>query len=276
LAAPQRPRGRFLLLVLVLLGVTLVTLSDRSGNGGVFAKARSYAKEIADPVQSGVHSVLQPVGNFLYGALDYGALERENERLRQQVADDQASAAEARAVAEEAAQVLAQEHLDYVAGTRSVVGQVVEVGGANFEQSIEVNRGSANGLVIGQPVLSSGGLIGSVSGVSSHLATITLLDDPSFTVGVRVVRTDVVGAAVGEGEGNLLQVVDVNVGDPVRRGDLLVTSGLDLFPAGIPVGTVTAVSSPAGVLQQEISLQPLADLVNLQFVRVLLWSPQSG
>jgi rod shape-determining protein MreC len=276
LAAPQRPRGRFLLLVLVLLGVTLVTLSDRSGNGGVFAKARSYAKEIADPVQSGVHSVLQPVGNFLYGALDYGALERENERLRQQVADDQASAAEARAVAEEAAQVLAQEHLDYVAGTRSVVGQVVEVGGANFEQSIEVNRGSANGLVIGQPVLSSGGLIGSVSGVSSHLATITLLDDPSFTVGVRVVRTDVVGAAVGEGEGNLLQVVDVNVGDPVRRGDLLVTSGLDLFPAGIPVGTVTAVSSPAGVLQQEISLRPLADLVNLQFVRVLLWSPQSG
>jgi rod shape-determining protein MreC len=276
LAAPQRPRGRFLLLVLVLLGVTLVTLSDRSGNGGVFAKARSYAKEIADPVQSGVHSVLQPVGNFLYGALDYGALERENERLRQQVADDQASAAEARAVAEEAAQVLAQEHLDYVAGTRSVVGQVVEVGGANFEQSIEVNRGSANGLVIGQPVLSSGGLIGSVSGVSSHLATITLLDDPSFTVGVRVVRTDVVGAAVGEGEGNLLQVVDVNVGDPVRRGDLLVTSGLDLFPAGIPVGTVTAVSSPAGVLQQEISLQPLADLVNLQFVRVVLWSPQSG
>jgi rod shape-determining protein MreC len=62
----------------------------------------------------------------------------------------------------------------------------------------------------------------------------------------------------------------------VRKGDLLVTSGLDLFPAGIPVGTVTAVSSPAGVLQQEISLQPLADLVNLQFVRVLLWSPQSG
>ena len=60
--------------------------------------------------------------------------------------------------------------------------------------------------------VSAGGLIGSVSSVSSHLATVTLLDDPSVTVGVRVVGSGVVGAAVGEGEGNPLQVEDVNVG----------------------------------------------------------------
>ena len=71
MAAPHRPRGGFLLLVLVLLGVTLVTMSDRNGNSGIFARARPYARDIADPFQSGVHSVLQPVGNFLYGALDY-------------------------------------------------------------------------------------------------------------------------------------------------------------------------------------------------------------
>jgi len=281
--------------VLVLLGVTLVTLSDTSGNGGVFAKARSYAREIANPFQSGVHSLLEPVGNFIYGALDYKSLEQQNEFLRQQLAGDQAASVRAAAAEEEADQVLAQEHLGYLASIPSVAAQVVDLGSANFEQSIEVDRGSDSGIAVGQPVISSGGLVGSISAASAHLATITLLDDPSFTVGVRVLPTtgrrdngapnngaaasDVVGAVVGEGQGNQLEVADINVGERVEKGDALVTSGLapvELFPTGLPVGKVVAVSSPAGALQLTISAQPLADLVNLQFVRVLLWSPQSG
>lgn len=278
MAAPHRPRGGFLLLVLVLVGVTLVTVSDRSGDSGVFARARSYAREIANPFQSGVHSLLQPVGNFLYGALNYQALEKQNQVLRQQVADEQAAAVQAMGEQDQAAQVLAQENLAYLAAIPSVAAQVIDLGAANFEQTIELDRGSDNGLSVGQPVVSAGGLIGSVTAVSTHLATVTLLDDPSLTVGVRVVGTGVVGAAVGEGEGDPLQVEDVNVGSRVRRGDDLVTSGLQLehFPAGIPVGRVLSVSSPSGALQLAISMSPFADLVSLQFVRVLLWSPQTG
>ncbi len=267
-----------MLLVLVLVGVTLVTVSDRSGDSGVFARARSYAREIANPFQSGVHSLLQPVGNFLYGALNYQALEKQNQVLRQQVADEQAAAVQAMGEQDQAAQVLAQENLAYLAAIPSVAAQVIDLGAANFEQTIELDRGSDNGLSVGQPVVSAGGLIGSVTAVSTHLATVTLLDDPSLTVGVRVVGTGVVGAAVGEGEGDPLQVEDVNVGSRVRRGDDLVTSGLQLehFPAGIPVGRVLSVSSPSGALQLAISMSPFADLVSLQFVRVLLWSPQTG
>jgi rod shape-determining protein MreC len=95
---------------------------------------------------------------------------------------------------------------------------------------------------------------------------------------VRDVRTGVIGAVVGEGEGNQLDVEDVNVGERVKKGDALVTSGLSVehFPSGIPVGKVTSVFSSAGDLQLVMSAQPLADIVNLQFVQVLLWSSQSG
>ena len=221
---------------------------------------------------------MQPVGDFLYGALNYQSLQRQDRLLRQQVADDQAAAVAALGEQAQAAQVLAQENLSYLATIPSLAAQVVDLGSANFEQTVQVDRGSANGLAVGQPVVSAGGLIGSVTSVSSHLATVTLLDDPSVTVGVRVVTSGVVGAAVGEGEGDPLQVEDVNVGSRVRRGDDLVTSGLQLehFPAGIPVGRVLSVSAPSGALQLAISVAPFADLVNLQFVRVLLWSPQTG
>lgn len=58
----------------------------------------------------------------------------------------------------------------------------------------------------------------------------------------------------------------------------MVTSGLQLadYPAGLPVGKVTSVFAPPGALQLSVAVEPLANLVNLELVRVLLWSPQSG
>lgn len=266
------------MLVLVLVGVTFVTLSDRNGNGGFFAKARTDAREVANPVQSAVHSVLQPVGNFLYGATHYGELEKQEALLRQDLASVAAKSVQAQAAQSQADQVLAQQHLDFVGSIPTVAAQVIDLGSSNFEQSIEVNRGSSSGLAIGQPVVSAGGLVGTVSSVSAHLATVTLLDDPSETVGTRVVRTGVIGAATGSGQGAPLKVSDINVGSRIRRGDKLVTSGLELehFPPGLPVGTVTKVVAPTGALQLEVDVKPFADLVNLELVRVLLWSPQSA
>lgn len=278
MAAPRRPRGRFLLLLLVLAGVTLVTLSGRSGNGGIVARARSYARQVLGPVQSGIHSALQPVGNFLYGALEYKSLDRQNQLLRQQLAADQAVAVSAASQEAQAQEVLAQEHLGYLGQVPSVAAQVIDLSSSNFEQTIEIDRGSSSGIVVGQPVVTAGGLIGSVSSVSRHLATVTLLDNPLYSVGVRDVRTGSVGVAVGEGQGNDDQVININVGQQVRRGDDLVTSGLPLehFPAGIPVGKVTAVFSTSGAFQLDVSMRPTPDLVDLQFVRALLWSPQTG
>jgi len=276
-AAPRHTRSRFLLLVLLLLGVTFVTLSERSGSQGIFNKARTYAQDVANPFQSAVHSALQPVGNFIYGAANYGKLEKENQFLRQELAQAQTATIGAESLQQESEQVLSQEHLGYLGNIPSVAAQVIDVGSANFEQTIEINRGSSDGIAVGQPVVSGGGLTGKVSSVSAHLATVTLLDDPSSVVGVRVLSTGVVGAAAGEGEGNLLQVENVEVGAQVKRGDALVTSGLqgEDFPAGIPVGTVASVNAPAGGLQLSMAAKPYANLVDLQFVRVLLWSPQT-
>ncbi|MGC8627052.1 MAG: rod shape-determining protein MreC [Acidimicrobiales bacterium] len=320
MAASRRQNNRFVLVVLVLLGVTLVTLSTRGSDQGIFNKVRAYARQVADPFQSAVHSALEPVGNFLYGAFNYGSLERENQLLRQELVAAQTAQVQAASEQAQAQQVLAQAHLDYLGAVPTVAAQVVGLGSANFEQTIEVNRGSDNGLAVGEPVVAAGGLVGSVSSVSAHLSTVTLLDDPSFTVGVEVVSRSstpagkasgkgktgrakgpssvssgaaavanggsvvssggavVVGAATGQGAGNALSVQGVDVGANVKRGDELVTSGLQLehFPGGIPVGTVTSVYAPPGALQLSISMQPFVDLGDLQVVQVLLWSAQSG
>ncbi len=276
MAGSRRPRGRFLLLLLVLLGLTFVTLSERSSTSHYFNKVRSLAREVANPFQSGVHAALQPVGDFIYGALQYRSLEAQNRQLRLELKRGATAYAQSLSAEQQAAQVLSQEHLTFVPNIPSIAAEVVQVGSSNYEETVQIDRGSANGVAVGQPVVSAGGLVGSVSLVSAHLATVTLIDDPTSVVGVRDVHSGVVGAAKGEGLGFNLQVEDLNVGDTIKRGDQLVTSGLTLedFPAGIPVGTVTSVSS--GTLTLQVSLKPLVNLSNLQFVRVLLWSPQGG
>ena len=72
-----------MLLVLVLVGVTLVTISDRNGNSGIFARARTYARDVADPFQSGVHSLSttgdgmissETAGRSVDGSINYDQL----------------------------------------------------------------------------------------------------------------------------------------------------------------------------------------------------------
>ena len=59
----------------------------------------------------------------------------------------------------------------------------------------------------------------------------------------------------------------------VMDREITVTSGLQnsRFPAGIPVGMVSAHTVSAAALQQSLTMQPLADLQHLTFVQVVLW-----
>ena len=58
MAAPRRPRGRFLLLVLVLLGVTLITLSDRNSSEGIFNQG-PFVRAATLPTLSSRASILR-------------------------------------------------------------------------------------------------------------------------------------------------------------------------------------------------------------------------
>jgi cell shape-determining protein MreC len=65
MAVTRRPsRARYLLLILVLAAVTLVTLDQRGGRGPLNS-VRSHVQDVTKPVQSAVHDLLRPVGNFL-------------------------------------------------------------------------------------------------------------------------------------------------------------------------------------------------------------------
>jgi rod shape-determining protein MreC len=270
-------RTRYVLLVLVLAAITLVTIDARAGKGGLFGTIRSNTRSVFDPISHATHNALAPVGNFVYGAADYGSLKSENQHLRNQLASAQATTAEAQAAQQQSAAVLAQQHLDFATNVPRFPAQVINQGSSNFESSLEINRGTGQGVAVGDPVVSSGGLVGSVQSASTTRSTVVLLTDPTFNVGVKVDANNVGDVATGAGRGSPLRVTGVQNSAQVSVGQTLTTSGLqfETFPPGIPVGKVTSVNAPAGTLEKTIMVTPLVDTNSLQVVQVLVWSGQT-
>jgi rod shape-determining protein MreC len=275
LAVYRRPsRARYVLTLLVLASITLITLDARGS--GVLGGIRGDARSVLDPVTNATHDALAPVGNFLTGAANYGSLKKENDRLRTQIAGMQSNASVTGAAQAEASALIAQADLPFATNVAKVPAAVIGQGPANFDVSLEIDKGSRNGLAVGYPVVTAAGLVGEVAAVTAHTATIRVLTDPIFTIGVEVAPGSP-GVATGAGPANPLQVTGVPPTLPVKQGAILTSSGLSLesFPPGIPVGRVTSVSRSPGALQETLGLSPLMNPAQLLTVSVLIYSGQT-
>jgi rod shape-determining protein MreC len=272
-------RTRYVLAVLVLAALTLVTVDARSNGSGVLSDIRTKVSDGFSPLQRATHSALQPIGNFLTGALDYGSLRSENQRLRNQVASLQQQSVQSAAEQAAAQQVLAEQHLPFVGSIPTVTAAIIDNGSSNFETSVTIDKGTSNGVAAGQPVVAADGLVGSVLSAGSHTAVVVLLTDPTYAVGVQLPGSNV-GTAEGVGMADPLRVtvVSTSLAAPkVKVGQELVTSGLNFekFPPNIPVGRVTSASTSPGQSEPDIDLAPLVNLQQLSYVQVLMWAPQS-
>jgi rod shape-determining protein MreC len=108
-------------------------------------------------------------------------------------------------------------------------------------QRLVLDAGSRDGVQIGQSVIDAGGLVGQIIAVKPGTATVLLLTDPDHAVPVMVARTGVRLVAYGKGRSDQLALANIPLSSDVKVGDAIVTSGLGgRFPAGFPVGTVTA------------------------------------
>jgi rod shape-determining protein MreC len=268
-------RTRYILAVLVLAALTLVTIDARNSGHGFTNDVRTKAHDVFAPLQRATHAALQPIGNFLTGVVDYGSLRHQNQQLRQQVAALQNASIQSSAEQAAAEQVLAEEHLPFLGSTPTVSVQVINSGSANFENAVTIDKGTTSGIAVGEPVVAQGGLVGSVEAAGSTTATILLMTDPTFAVGVRLGGNSI-GTALGLGQTQPMKVVVDTPNQPIpvlAKGQAVYTSGLsgEKFPPNIPVGRVATYSLPPGSSEPDVTLNPTVNLNQLTYLQVLLW-----
>lgn len=273
MAVRRASRSRFVLLLLVLTAGTIITLSYRSKANQVTNRIKGWASDVYKPVETGFKDAFGPVGNFFRGAFEYGSERSQNARLRAQLGTLRRQDLERADQARQLRALLALDKLPFAESLPKVTAEVINTNFSNFELTVELDRGTGAGVQVGMPVVSGEGLVGRVVRSSRAESTVLLVTDPTSNIGVR--DQGVVGVASGQGQGKTLRVDYVPPGQPVHKGDVMVTSGEQggLFPPGIPVGDVTLAAQPPDSLQEQLALRPVVDPSQVQFVDVLRWNP---
>jgi rod shape-determining protein MreC len=261
--------------VLILLSVSIITLDQRASTRHLFSGLRSVATTIFSPFSSGLNGLLRPVGNFFAGAVNYGALKSENQKLQATIGALHQQQSQQAFQNSQLRQILALQHLPYLGSLPTILAQTTQLNVSNFVASIQIDKGRDDGVAVGMPVVGAGGLVGQVVASSHHSATIRLVTDGQSTVGAVFGPQNTQAIVTGQGATNPLAANLVPVGTAVNKGDTMYTSGLQggAYPAGIPIGTVIASTLAQGGNQLSITLHPSADLSQLAYVAVVEWEP---
>jgi len=166
-------------------------------------------------------------------------------------------------------------------GRYRIVAANVIASGPAYENTVTIDAGSADGIKQDETVLNGSGLVGVVTTVSSHDATVLLDTDAASTVGVRIAGTGEIGAVTGLGHSQngpaalRLQVFDANA--VLATGQQLVTFGSvggRPYVPGVPVGVITRVVASVGSLTKIAYVRPFADDGALGVVGVVIAPPR--
>lgn len=202
-------------------------------------------------------------------AQDNLRLRAENDRLRRQVGLLQEAAAE---------NLTLRQQLKFKeqSGLHLIGARVIGRDAGNWWKTIQLDRGSQDGVRVDVPVLSADGLVGKTIAVTRGESRVLLLLDPNCKVGALLKGSRETGVVSGMDEGFTTrprcQMTYVAQDVAVRAGEAVISSGLGgVFPKGIPLGkVVSAQAHPQSGLYQEVVVEPAVDFRRLEEVLVLV------
>ncbi len=278
MARSRRSRRTLTVIVLVVVSLSLISLDLNGRTHSLTSGVKSVANDVYSPLRQGVVDIISPIGSFFAGAFNYGAVQSENEQLQREIGQLRATQAE-KSFDENQLRLLTKlENLPFLKSLPTVTAQTIDQYASNFTATITLDKGRADGVDPGYPVVGAGGLVGQVIQSFHHTSVVRLISDGQSKVGVVFGPNNKYTAIVdGQGPGNDMTADLVSPGTPLRKGQHMYTSGLQAaaFPPGIPVATVSTFRTPSGASQISITVEPSANLSQLAYVDVVQWVPSS-
>lgn len=271
--------NRYVLIILTVFCVVLIGVTSFSD--GWLTPLRTGVGYVLIPIQSGVNRV----GVMIYQELtDYTRLKTaldENRRLQEEI--DRLTEENNRLSAEQfelkrlrELYDLDQEYMQY----EKTAARVIANDSGDWFQVFRVDKGSADGISVGNNVMAGGGLVGIVTDVGAHYATIRSIIDDSSRVGAMAVQsgdTCIVGGDLTLYVEGRLRITNIQKGSDVKDGDRIVTSNISSkFLPGILVGYAADVTMDPKRLTQSGYLIPVADFDNLQEVLIIKGTKYTG
>lgn len=262
-----------ILITLIVVGIMLMTFDVRSEGAGVVGVLRRGTQTLMAPLQKGASYAVTPIVNLVDSLTDVATLREENAALRRQIQDLVAQLNASRDDRIRLAQLEAifgmrATGIDIGRTVANVIGRV----GATVDEALIIDKGTRDGIAVGQPVVDSQNyIVGTVNSVTASSATVVPI--LSSRQGMTVLVGDAEGTLLPQTGSDLMRLEIFGAREPVLRGaSVLTSSGSLRFPAGWLVGEVVEDSQPSvDVLTAPV--RPFSSSAALRLVVVLAWPP---
>lgn len=264
---------RVLLCVLALLTGILLYSLKQGVRTDLFTRGFQAAVR---PVRQFSAAISGKVSEKLDTYFEAKAYKEDNARLRAQLADmnekligyDDA-VAERDALRDQLG--IKEKHSDYVLSEpcKAILPVTNDLTGTFL-----IDQGEEDGIPLNAPVICSQGMIGVVTELSGHYATVTTILSPELSLGAQVLEADESGIIEGTlryAAEDKTKMIYLAEDTKVKEHDLVVTaSTTGLLPYGLPIGYVTEVGIEENGLASYAAVAPAVDLHALETVTVLL------
>src|SRR2546422_7531363 len=152
--------------------------------------------------------------------------------------------------------------------SQTLAAQVIGSSGSEQSRSIYLDKGAHAGIKPDLAVITADGVVGKVLKVYGTTSQVLLINDQTSGVGAILDKSRLQGVLRGTPAGEIV-LEKVTADETVQPGEKVLTSGGDqVFPKGLPVGTVTKVSTGADLFLN-VRVKPAANLSKLEEVLVI-------
>ena len=260
-------RNGFWLLVIAFLLSVLIGISSAL-MGGNADPLSDLVSAVTAPVRNGVSAVADWAGGVSRYVFHYGEMEQKVAELEGELREGQEAIQENARLRELLGLRSKRQDLTFESA------KVTARSASNWQSTLTLSKGEEAGLQPGNCVITSTGvLVGVVSKVGSHTATVSTVIDTSMEMGGIITRTNSAGVLEGdfalmkEGRLKLSYLPD---GAQLVAGDEVLTSGKgDVYPSGLVVGQVEGVFSDASGMNRYAVVAPEVELDTLVEVFVV-------
>ncbi len=267
------PRGRIVLVILLIISILLLTLYVREGEEGILHDTQRIAIEIFAPIQKGVFVITSPFKKAYLYIANFGTVYDQNKELKKEVKELRQAILSLKTFEEENKRLRELLAFKKKNEFETISAQVIGKSATNWRYTIIIDRGSKDGIKKNMPVIVADGLVGQVTEVSGYASQVKLIIDPKSGVGAQLLESRETGIVEGEVGGNL-SLSFITREANINKGDAVVTSGLGgLYPKGIYIGLVEEVDQKSYSLYKEIIVSSPIDFSKLEEVMIIINPP---
>lgn len=270
--AKKNPRLMFA--VLVILHLIVISLNRVPGQPDIRFLQKMMMTGVS-PLQWVTSHGVSSVKSVWTGYFDLRGAKGENEILKTRNSQLEAQVIELSMKAKLLDQLNALNLSPPLSTYQRVSAMVIGRDAEQWFKTVVIDRGSVNGVMKDQPVVTADGLVGRVINVSPIASRVLLITDQQHGAGAVIGQTAesrLVGVLRGKDQ-SLCELKLVATSGKLENGEQVITSGQDhLYPKGLLIGRIKNLTDPNN-LPLKIDVEPAAHLQRLEMVTVLLIPP---